>query len=590
MQVEEKQQTASRSYTGQDLRGRNFKGQNLAGEDFSGADIRGARFVDADLQGAKFREAKAGVQKQWLLIQLLLIVASVTLLNFIAIFFNAIAFSIALDGSLDSGFNIGLGISFFLLQLFCLYAVGRQGLTSLALSSIFVAIVATVAATIAFAFVFTIEFAIAGLGAFAGALAGAIAVAIAVLLAVVGTFAGAIAVAGAFARTAADGGAIAVIIAFAGAVSVAPMTLAWYIARRVLLGDERFALARALGLGLSTIMGTTFAGANLTDADFSKANLKNTNFDRSRKRDTLLKHVIWDAAKQLEKAKIDQSVLADSRVRQLLLERTGFKQNYDKADLHEANLSGVYLEKSQLHRADLNHATCRDADFSHAILTEVQAIGTDFTNANLSGACIENWNIDETTILNGVRCDYIYLKYNPDDPNNDRFSERRPHNPDKTFQPGDFEKLYKQVMTTVELLFRNGIHPESFAQAFQQLTEQYPEATLQKLERKDADILVTLEVPKAADKAEVERNFDATYDDRLEAAKNAALLEAERQHSSDLKELALALAKKDVNLSQMNQTNMDGVNSQNQARDSTINQAQEINIDSEPGSSPPADS
>ena len=59
-------------YSGQNLRGRSFKGQNLEGANFSYADIRGTNFTGANLRGTDFTGAKAGLQKRWALLLVLL--------------------------------------------------------------------------------------------------------------------------------------------------------------------------------------------------------------------------------------------------------------------------------------------------------------------------------------------------------------------------------------------------------------------------------------------------------------------------------------------------------------------------------------
>jgi hypothetical protein len=69
--------------------------------------------------------------------------------------------------------------------------------------------------------------------------------------------------------------------------------------------------------------------------------------------------------------------------------------------------------------------------------------------------------------LEKVDCRYFYLLEHPHPITSDR--ERRPHDPDKIFEPGDFEKLYKKIMNTVQILLRNGINKEAFAVAFQKL-------------------------------------------------------------------------------------------------------------------------
>lgn len=52
--------SSSLNFANQDLRNRSFKGQNLNGADFSGCDLRGCNFNYALLQGANFERVKTG--------------------------------------------------------------------------------------------------------------------------------------------------------------------------------------------------------------------------------------------------------------------------------------------------------------------------------------------------------------------------------------------------------------------------------------------------------------------------------------------------------------------------------------------------
>ena len=61
-----------RNFRNADLRGQSFKGQDLSGADFSGADIRSANFTNATLKETNFSGAKAGLQRRWMVLQLLL--------------------------------------------------------------------------------------------------------------------------------------------------------------------------------------------------------------------------------------------------------------------------------------------------------------------------------------------------------------------------------------------------------------------------------------------------------------------------------------------------------------------------------------
>jgi Pentapeptide repeats (8 copies) len=75
------------NFSGQNLRGRSFKGIDLTGADFSYADIRSTDFTDAILTAATFCHAKAGLQRRW---AILLVLVS-WLLGGVSGFFSAFA-------------------------------------------------------------------------------------------------------------------------------------------------------------------------------------------------------------------------------------------------------------------------------------------------------------------------------------------------------------------------------------------------------------------------------------------------------------------------------------------------------------------
>ncbi|MEH2047685.1 pentapeptide repeat-containing protein [Nostoc sp.] len=79
-----------------------------------------------------------------------------------------------------------------------------------------------------------------------------------------------------------------------------------------------------------------------------------------------------------------------------------------KLNLININMKKVNLYRADLEGVDLRYADLRYADLRNSNLNYLEAIGTDFSYANFTGTCISNWNIDSSTNLNNVKCDYIY--------------------------------------------------------------------------------------------------------------------------------------------------------------------------------------
>jgi uncharacterized protein YjbI with pentapeptide repeats len=363
------------------LRGQSFKGANLSGADFSECDIRGTNFKEANLTGAKFTKAKAGLQKRWAIVLLIAALLRIIL----------------------SSFFLGIGV-----------VVGAAG--GAAGVGVVVGAVAVAVAGVE-----------AGAGAFAGvgAVAGAVAVVGAVAFAVVVAFAVAVVVAG-----------VEVVAGVVGPGAVALTLFACYIAYRTMKGDARYAWIRNVAVAFAATGGTSFYNATLTDANFTGAILKNTDLRAKSLTRTGFKDTV-----KLNFARAGKTLLSQPAVRDLLINPSiGYKKDYFKADLRGANLDGASLKEANLKQADLSEASLRGADLSGANLTEVNAISTDFTHAYLTGACIEAWNIDNTTKLDHVDCQYVFLLEHF---NEHGSRERRPSSGD--FQPGEFTKLFEEL-------------------------------------------------------------------------------------------------------------------------------------------------
>ncbi|MHC5773022.1 pentapeptide repeat-containing protein [Nostoc sp.] len=165
------------------------------------------------------------------------------------------------------------------------------------------------------------------------------------------------------------------------------------------------------------------------------------------------------------------------------------------------NLININMRKVNLYRADLEGVDFRYADLSYANLINsnlsyLEAIGADFSYANFTGTCIANWNIDSSTNLKNVKCDYIYYQFN-DELN--KLDQRRPIDINSIFAPNEFTeriKVVEKALETIDLTFTDGIDWKAFFKSFNELRQQYPEHNIdiQGIERKTNTLIVRLDV------------------------------------------------------------------------------------------------
>jgi uncharacterized protein YjbI with pentapeptide repeats len=570
------QDLSGANFCGANLRGVNFKELNLAGSDFSDADIRGANFANATLTNANFRGAKAGLQKRWMIVQLILIFLVSTVLIFSSSIFNASYLAFMLSSRPIRDYTIVPGLAAAVITGVSCVVIAAKGLTAKAAQTIISIVSVIVAVTVAVAFSVSATGSISG--AFAVAVASAVAVAVAVsfavavasVVSVIVSVSVAVLVSFRVAFSMSDAISHSVLIAnsFAGtgavttpfAVAVVVLLLSLYVAWRTVKGDEKFALSRNLGIIIGAIGGTSFQGADLTAANFSGATLKSTYFNSSKKRQTILTHVCWSDAKQIDRAKTDGSILSDITVRTLLVGESGYKKTYIGANFYGANLDAKDLETANFQGANLSHALLRNAHLKGANLSGAQVIGADFTGAYLTGACIESWNIDAQTILKDVDCQHIFLLKNN--------CERRPSS--GNFAPGEFTRLFEEVLNTIDLIFQDGIDWKAFVTAFGTLQVQNPdtELTIQSIENKgDGVVVVRVNAPPETNKAKIHSEFIQKYTelaDKYQAelrAKNEQIIAFHREKYSDMKEITLLLAQQEVSI-----RNKVMINSQDQSR------------------------
>ncbi len=491
-----------------DLHGLNLSRQQLAGADFSGADLRSTDFLEANLQGVNFVDAIGGLRRRNGLIQGLFLFVDGGLSGSLNFFMLAILYGLLYSGSVSMRSSLGLwpsllaGVIIFTL----LFVVAWEGFS---VKGIFVIVAVAGAVAVAAASAGAVS------AAFAAAAAAAAASAVAVAFAAAAGAAAAAAAAGAVVAVVAVAVAVAVAAA-AAAGSILLLGLAYWRASR---GAPGYAGAKKIGVELAAIGGTRFDGADLRGAFFRQARLANTSFAASRRQPTRLEKVCFSGARGLERARLGASLLADPRVRQLLVTLQGANGQFEAINLRGAWLEQVDLRGANLRYADLSGAALGQAQLQQANLKACHCLGTDFSAAQLGGACLEGWNIDSGTNLAAVQASHVYLLECTDQwgqRRDDHQRERLPHDPKKNFEAGDFETYFQQVLEEVKILIRGGINPKAFQQAFQEVMRQQPQITpecLTSIRRSPSgeDVMATFQVPPGTDKAAFQHTLDSEY-------------------------------------------------------------------------------
>jgi uncharacterized protein YjbI with pentapeptide repeats len=290
------------------------------------------------------------------------------------------------------------------------------------------------------------------------------------------------------------------------------------------------------------------SGANLNGANLSGANLKGAKINR----ETAIGqkwYLVWEifnkgagnrnlsgvnlsgaylrganlCGAHLSGANLSGADLRESKIR---------RANFDGANLSGANLSGANLYKASFSQANfdsaelietnLSRANFSQANLKAAKLIRVQALNTNFSEALFTEACLEDWNISTATNVDNIVCDYVYLQ--------DAHKERCPIY--GNFLPGDFSKILRKTLETINLVFYHGINWKAFSAAFKnaELENQGAQLDILNIEKKEDGILIVqVKVSSSGDKFKVHHDLRTGYENALKALEIPSHTQVENQ-------------------------------------------------------------
>ena len=307
-------------------------------------------------------------------------------------------------------------------------------------------------------------------------------------------------------------------------------------------------------LSRADLSGADLSGADLSGADLIEAKLSRADLSGADLIEANLIEADLSGANLIE-AKLSRADLSGADLSGANLSGA----NLSGANLIEANLIEANLIEANLIEANLIEANLIEADLSGANLDQAKALNTNFTRANLTGACIQYWNINQRTIFEEVICDYIYYKF---DWETKTYQERRPRDPNKIFNPSDLQRLIETARETVDLIFSDGIDWKAFLESFHglQIESENGELSIAGiLKKRDGTFVIQIDAPQDTDKADLENRFYQVYEQKLALIeqdyqaqlankeqeitnKDRELLQLYREKSTDMTEIAKLLA------------------------------------------------
>lgn len=493
-----------KDFSGQDLRGRSFKNQDLTGANFSGCDVRGVDFSGATLTKVKFCQARMGrtLTASFGVLILQLLIAG--LCGIIAAIGNIFILLFAEDVLKVFGLSFGINQIIFIVIYSLLFtmviflAVHRNYLNYLLWFLILMIAIGGLIVSIGVeADIGKIIVAVAGV--MVGVIAGFVAVAAIAfgMAAVIGSttineyLALIIMTTCVMAVAIADGGGMAIKVieavvlkdkanlmqaqeAIAGALScILYIGLNFYLGKRSINQEEKqLSLFRYLSLKFNCFWGTEFSFTILQAIDFASVDFKDVSFQ-----DANISRCYFQNVKNHHLAITQKTRLESNKIRKLVIDKDVDDKNFESFDLRNLVFSGLNLEGLNLSYANL--------------------CGANLSHTKMTGAMIENWNIDIDTDLNNIDCKYYYYLENG--------KKKRMPPEGEDYEENEFSHIFQKIANTIDFIAHNETELAAIKLSIEQVKVESGnnEIRIQAIEEKDGKVIVKINVPKAEDRGVV---------------------------------------------------------------------------------------
>jgi hypothetical protein len=279
------------------------------------------------------------------------------------------------------------------------------------------------------------------------------------------------------------------------------------IASKILAGNQGkisplFSFLSSRAVAFSAWGGTSFERSTFINCDFSEVALNHTDF-----RNAVFSRTNFRKVKDDFNSRFDGTILENFIVKNLC-----FGKEKEEEDYAGLNLNGAYL---------------READLRCALLSKAQALGTDFTGADFSEACIQDWNINSETILDDIICNRVYVAHT-EIGSRTRFIQPKPDSGE--FAPGQFSQWIKNIRdVTVDLILSKDINWKAIAPSILKSGMNNPDSliSLASVENKKDYVVIKLEVSPSSNKELLHQDLITAIDEFSMAIKNNERIQIE---------------------------------------------------------------